>query len=214
MRTGVIAKKVGMTRLFQEDGRHVPVTVLALENCQVTAHRTGDRDGYFAVQLGALDHRCAADAAMGAAIGEEVAEPLKAQAERGGQAGMPGDRHAVQAVLEAEREAHHQQRRADFDIFVVDSDGLNLKKLTTGSDANDIMPSWSPDGARIAFGSNRDGDCEIFVMDADGTNQTKLTDNPTTDWFPTWSPDGSQIAFETNRDGNFEIYVMHSSKKR
>ena len=52
MRTGVIAKKVGMTRLFQEDGRHVPVTVLALENCQVTAHRTEDRDGYFAVQVG------------------------------------------------------------------------------------------------------------------------------------------------------------------
>ena len=54
MRTGVIAKKVGMTRLFQEDGRHVPVTVLALENCQVTAHRTEDRDGYFAVQVGAF----------------------------------------------------------------------------------------------------------------------------------------------------------------
>ncbi|HCC27526.1 MAG TPA: 50S ribosomal protein L3 [Erythrobacter sp.] len=52
MRTGVIAKKVGMTRLFQEDGRHVPVTVLALENCQVIAHRTEDRDGYFAVQVG------------------------------------------------------------------------------------------------------------------------------------------------------------------
>ncbi len=52
MRTGVIAKKVGMTRLFQEDGRHVPVTVLALEDCQVTAHRTADRDGYFAVQVG------------------------------------------------------------------------------------------------------------------------------------------------------------------
>ncbi|MXO62045.1 50S ribosomal protein L3 [Qipengyuania oceanensis] len=53
MRTGVIAKKVGMTRLFQEDGRHVPVTVLSLENCQVVSQRTGDRDGYFAVQLGA-----------------------------------------------------------------------------------------------------------------------------------------------------------------
>jgi large subunit ribosomal protein L3 len=53
MRTGVIAKKVGMTRLFQEDGRHVPVTVLALEDCQVVSHRTGERDGYFAVQLGA-----------------------------------------------------------------------------------------------------------------------------------------------------------------
>ena len=53
MRTGVIAKKVGMTRLFQEDGRHVPVTVLALEDCQVVAHRTADRDGYFSVQVGA-----------------------------------------------------------------------------------------------------------------------------------------------------------------
>ena len=53
MRTGVIAKKVGMTRLFQEDGRHVPVTVLALEGCQVTAHRTADRDGYYSVPVGA-----------------------------------------------------------------------------------------------------------------------------------------------------------------
>src|SRR5690554_3647754 len=53
MRTGVIAKKVGMTRLFQEDGRHVPVTVLALEDCQVVSHRTADRDGYVALQLGA-----------------------------------------------------------------------------------------------------------------------------------------------------------------
>ena len=53
MRTGVIARKVGMTRLFQEDGRHVPVTVLSLDGCQVVSHRTSDRDGYFAVQLGA-----------------------------------------------------------------------------------------------------------------------------------------------------------------
>ena len=53
MRTGVIAKKVGMTRLFQDDGRHVPVTVLALDNVQVVARREGERDGYVAVQLGA-----------------------------------------------------------------------------------------------------------------------------------------------------------------
>ena len=43
MRTGVIAKKMGMTRLFQEDGRHVPVTVLALEGVQVIARREADR---------------------------------------------------------------------------------------------------------------------------------------------------------------------------
>ena len=53
MRTGVIAKKLGMTRLFQDDGRHVPVTVLALEGVQVVSVREKDRDGYTAVQLGA-----------------------------------------------------------------------------------------------------------------------------------------------------------------
>jgi len=53
MRTGVIAKKVGMTRLFQADGRHVPVTVLQLDELQVVGRREVDRDGYTAVQLGA-----------------------------------------------------------------------------------------------------------------------------------------------------------------
>lgn len=53
LRTGVIARKLGMTRLFAEDGTHVPVTVLALDDVQVVAHRTAERDGYTAVQLGA-----------------------------------------------------------------------------------------------------------------------------------------------------------------
>ncbi|HSF92725.1 MAG TPA: 50S ribosomal protein L3 [Paracoccaceae bacterium] len=53
MRSGVIAKKLGMTRLFMEDGRQIPVTVLQMENVQVVAQRTGDKDGYTAVQLGA-----------------------------------------------------------------------------------------------------------------------------------------------------------------
>ena len=53
MRTGVIAKKMGMTRLFQDDGRHVPVTVLQLEALQVVARKETARDGYTAVQLGA-----------------------------------------------------------------------------------------------------------------------------------------------------------------
>ncbi len=52
-RTGVIAKKVGMTRFFDEAGQHVPVTVLSLDGCQVTAQRTVEKDGYTALQLGA-----------------------------------------------------------------------------------------------------------------------------------------------------------------
>ncbi|WP_260598039.1 50S ribosomal protein L3 [Sphingomonas endolithica] len=66
MRTGVIAKKMGMTRLFREDGRHVPVTVLALEDLQVVAVREADRDGYTAVQLGA-----------GSAKAKNVAKPQR-----------------------------------------------------------------------------------------------------------------------------------------
>jgi large subunit ribosomal protein L3 len=52
MRTGLLAKKLGMTRLFREDGTHVPVTVLHLDQVQVVAQRTEERDGYTAVQLG------------------------------------------------------------------------------------------------------------------------------------------------------------------
>jgi large subunit ribosomal protein L3 len=67
MRTGVIAKKVGMTRLFQADGRHVPVTVLQLDDVQVVGRREADRDGYTAVQLGA-----------GTAKAKNVAKPQRA----------------------------------------------------------------------------------------------------------------------------------------
>jgi len=67
VRTGVIARKVGMTRLFQADGRHVPVTVLQLEDLQVVARREADRDGYTALQLGA-----------GKAKAKNVAKPQRA----------------------------------------------------------------------------------------------------------------------------------------
>lgn len=53
MRTGVLAQKVGMTRVFTEAGRHVPVTVFKVDGCQVVSVRTADKDGYNAVQIGA-----------------------------------------------------------------------------------------------------------------------------------------------------------------
>ncbi|HEV7997058.1 MAG TPA: 50S ribosomal protein L3 [Stellaceae bacterium] len=52
MRTGLLARKLGMTRIFTDDGNHVPVTVLAVDNCQVVAVRTVEKDGYCALQLG------------------------------------------------------------------------------------------------------------------------------------------------------------------
>lgn len=53
MRTGLIAQKLGMSRVFTDEGNHIPVTVLRIENCQVVAQRTRERDGYTALQLGA-----------------------------------------------------------------------------------------------------------------------------------------------------------------
>ena len=52
MRTGLIAQKLGMSAVFGEDGRHIPVTVLKVDNCQVVANRTAEKDGYNAVQIG------------------------------------------------------------------------------------------------------------------------------------------------------------------
>jgi len=66
MRTGVIAKKLGMTRLFNEDGTHVPVTVLHLDEVRVVAARTVETDGYSAVQLG-----------IGKAKAKNVSKPQK-----------------------------------------------------------------------------------------------------------------------------------------
>jgi len=57
MRSGVVAQKVGMTRVFSESGEHVPVTVLQLAQCQVVAHRSKDKNGYVALQLGAGPRR-------------------------------------------------------------------------------------------------------------------------------------------------------------
>jgi large subunit ribosomal protein L3 len=57
MRSGVVAQKLGMTRVFTEAGEHIPVTVLRLAQCQVVAHRTKDKNGYVALQLGSGERR-------------------------------------------------------------------------------------------------------------------------------------------------------------
>ncbi len=72
MRTGVIAKKLGMTRLFNEDGTHVPVTVLHLDEVRVVAARTVETDGYSAVQLG-----------IGKAKAKNVSKPQKGHFAKG-----------------------------------------------------------------------------------------------------------------------------------
>jgi Tol biopolymer transport system component len=79
-----------------------------------------------------------------------------------------------------------------------------------GIAAIDNMPSWSPDGKKIAFVSYRNGHSDIYIMNADGSDQTRLTDNPARDVEPSWSPDSRKIVFASDRDGNFEIYTMNA----
>ena len=69
------------------------------------------------------------------------------------------------------------------------ADGTEQQRLTNNP-ANDMVPSWSPDGKKIVFDSDRDGNLEIYVMNADGSNQIRLTYNPADDWDPSWSPGG------------------------
>jgi hypothetical protein len=108
------------------------------------------------------------------------------------------------------------------ELYVSNIDGTGQLRLTnstgseggpmqTGIDDNDgeSLPSWSPDGTKIAVASNRDGNWEIYVVNADGSGSQRLTNNPATDLRPRWSPDGTKIAFQTNRDGNQEVYSMN-----
>jgi Ca2+-binding RTX toxin-like protein len=82
------------------------------------------------------------------------------------------------------------------DLFTVDPDGGNKKRLTPSS-AYDGQGSYSPDGSKIAFMSTRDGPARVWVMHADGSDAHTITSNFPGSGHPTWSPDGTQIAFTT-----------------
>ena len=99
-------------------------------------------------------------------------------------------------------------RDGNTEIYVMNTDGSNETRLTH-NDAQDISPSWSPDGSKIAFSSDRDGNAEIYVMMADGSKQQRLTNTLAGDSAPSWSPDGAQITFNSDGPGNEEIYIMN-----
>ena len=116
--------------------------------------------------------------------------------------------HIAQIGYAAERPkiAFSSTRDGNSEIYVMDSDGRNQVRLTDDP-ANDLDPSWSPDGERIAFVSNRErGQEQIYVMDSDGGNPMRLT-NDSTHQEPAWSPNGDKIAYVRNRGGR-QIWIM------
>ena len=136
MRTGVIAKKMGMTRLFEDDGRHVPVTVLSLEGCQVVSVKTDDADGYVAVQLGA-----------GEAKAKNVAKPQRGhhgKNEVGLKAKVAEFRVADDAVLDAGHEL-------SADHFVA-GQMVDVQGVTQGKGFAGAMKRWNFGGMRATHG--------------------------------------------------------------
>ena len=96
------------------------------------------------------------------------------------------------------------------DIWAMNPDGAGAVNLTKEQPCCNEVPTWSPDGAKIAFASNRDGNYEIYVMDADGSNPIRLTTTQESDTNPAWAPDGRRIAFQSKRDGDWEVYATNA----
>ncbi len=138
MRTGVIARKEGMTRIFTEDGQQVPVTVLKIDNCQVVGVRTDEKHGYTAVQLGAGDAKVnRTSKAMRGVFAASKVEPKKRMAEF---------RVDAENVLEvgAEISAEHYVAGQ-----FVDVQGITIGKGFAGS-----MKRWNFGGHRASHGNS------------------------------------------------------------
>ena len=140
---------------------------------------------------------------------------ITATTERPTAGGSPATATATLTVLPilgpivGEKIVFNTDRDGNSEIYLMDPDGTNLVNLTRNT-AQDIQPTWSPDGSRIAFTSDRSGNFELYSMNADGTGLTRLTNHDGWDLFPSWS--GTRIAFEreTFEPGQFlEIFVMN-----
>jgi large subunit ribosomal protein L3 len=136
MRSGLIAQKLGMTRVFNADGAHVPVTVLKVDNCQVVAVKTAEKDGYHAVQLG-----------VGAAKVKNVPKPMRghyAKAKVEPKRKLAEFRVAADAVLEVGSELSVDHFIAGQYVDVV---GTSIGKGFAGA-----MKRWNFGGLRATHG--------------------------------------------------------------
>ncbi|NLE75308.1 MAG: hypothetical protein GX605_00975, partial [Chloroflexi bacterium] len=99
----------------------------------------------------------------------------------------------------------------DLELYVMNADGSQARRLLESQPGDDWGPRWSPDGGAVVYQSNRDLAWEIYVVQADGTGRTNLTQQAqANDSRPDWSPDGQRIVFVSDRDGDEEIYVMNA----
>jgi TolB protein len=99
------------------------------------------------------------------------------------------------------------------EIYLMDYDGLRIRRLTTTATIN-LSPAWSPDGDRIAFVSWRSGRPSIYVTDNDGKTSRVATAGGDLNSAPAWSPDGRKLVYNSDVDGNSELYVVDLASGR
>lgn len=150
-RTGVLARKLGMTRVFSEEGRHVPVTVLSLDGCQVVGHRTDEdravttkkggqttrNDGYKAVVMGAGDRKAKRTA--------------KAQREQFAKAGVAPKRKVVEFRVKEETALPELGAEVQADHFVP-GQKIDVAGVTIGKGFAGAMKRWNFGGLRASHG--------------------------------------------------------------
>jgi hypothetical protein len=110
------------------------------------------------------------------------------------------------------RIAYVTDRDGNTEIYVMNADGSNPRRLTNTT-AAEGSPAWTPDGTRIVYASNAvegtTGTFHIWMMNADGSSPRQLTQGTHSDFQPAVSPDGGTVAFTTDRDGNnYNVYLM------
>ncbi len=107
------------------------------------------------------------------------------------------------------RERTSEGTLANSEVMAMNNDGTGVVNLSRHP-WFDGWPSWSPDGRRIAFGSNRSDAYQIYVMNADGSDMVRVVDSPYIDNRPQWLPDGSGLIFNREREGRIEMLQVQT----
>jgi hypothetical protein len=116
----------------------------------------------------------------------------------------------IQPALSPDRTriAFSSNREGSYDLYLMDADGGNLRRLTTDP-GTEGEPAWTPDGTRLVYSSTRrGGQPQLYLLRPDGRPPQALTAEPGASHSPTISVDGRSLAFVSTRDGNQEIYLM------
>lgn len=101
----------------------------------------------------------------------------------------------------------NKQAFNDYDLYIMDADGNNVKAITNYHPSHERGASFNPDGSKISFSSNMSGNFQIYTINIDGTGLKRITNNNHTDTTTHWSPDGSTIAYTSRRVINGQVTV-------